>query len=63
MLNIAFIPALIGKHKPPRFTAALFSLVIASWAFGFWTLGLYWSVAINVVGTVMWGWSFFQRRE
>jgi len=62
-LNVCFIPALITKHKPPRLTAAVFALVIASWAFGFWTLGLYWSMIINIVGTIMWGVSFVQKRE
>lgn len=63
LLNISFIPALLTAQKPPRSTCWLFALVIGSWAVGFWTLGLYWSVIINIVGMNMWAVCAVQKRN
>ena len=63
VLDLGFLPTLIGKQKPSQWTAAMFLVVLAAFGFGFLTLGLYLSTIAQWVGAIMWGATLFQSRQ
>jgi len=62
ILDITFLPTLLGKNKPARSTALAFTLVLATFTLVFLSLGLTWSSIAQGVGAGLWGITIFQKR-
>lgn len=62
-LDISFLPTLLGRHKPDRWTSIVFAVVLAAFTLGFLSMGLTLSAAAQGVGALMWAITIFQRRR
>jgi hypothetical protein len=62
-LDVGFLPTLLGKQKPSRWTAAMFVVVLTAFTAGFVTLKLPLSAAGQAIGVVMWAATIFQPRR
>ena len=63
ILDVAFLPTLLGPHKPDRRTSVVFFLVLMMFTGVFGSLGLFLSAIAQGIGALMWGITIFQRRQ
>ncbi len=63
VMCLAFVPTIIGKDKPDRWTAAMFVLALLAGGIAMATLGLWLATITQLVGAVEWGITIFQKRR
>ncbi len=62
LLDIAFLPTLLGKHKPALHTSILFAIILTVLTVTVYSIGLQWSAIGQGVGALMWSITIFQKR-
>lgn len=60
---LAFIPTIIGKDKPDRWTAGMFTILLLISASTFITLDLWLGAITQYIGAVEWSITIFQKRR
>jgi hypothetical protein len=63
LLDVGFLPTLLGRQKPSRWTAAMFTVVLTTFGLGFISLEMYLSAGAQIVGAGMWVVTIFQARN
>lgn len=62
-MNLAFIPTILGKDKPNRWTAGMFVMALLIGGTTMLTLGLWLAAVTQLLGAVEWGITIFQKRQ
>jgi hypothetical protein len=62
VLDITFLPTLLGPNKPARSTATAFFLVLTAFTVTFFALELFLSSIAQGIGAIMWIITVFQWR-
>ena len=58
---IALLPSVFSNDKPHKWSSLLNTLVLAIFAFTFWTLGLYWGAIMSALVAIIWAILFIQK--
>jgi len=60
---VALLPSVFSEDKPNRWSSLMTAIILATFAYTFWTLGLFWGAFTSTLVTLAWFVLFFQMRS
>lgn len=59
---VALLPSVFSKNKPSKWTSLITAVVLISFGFTFFSLGMVYSTIVAVLNSFVWGILYVQKR-
>ncbi len=62
IFSIALLPSVFSKNKPSKWTSFMTSIVLGTFGFTFFSLGMMYATAVAILNACIWGILYVQKR-